>query len=86
MPSVLRQSATVLAAMILLSCATLPAAAPTATFAPKQRPIPTSTPTSEPSDALDRYDFEFIEAFGGHEWDRPTDIAFLPDGESALDS
>ena len=37
-----------------------------------------------PTDSLDRYDFEFIEAFGGYTWDRPTDIAFLPDGESAL--
>ncbi len=70
---------------LLTACtATAPAAEPTATFAPKQRPIPTPTPTPEPTDSLDRYDFEFIEAFGGYTWDRPTDIAFLPDGESAL--
>ena len=25
-----------------------------------------------------------MEAFGGHVWERPIDIAFLPDGESAL--
>ncbi|MYA60931.1 MAG: PQQ-dependent sugar dehydrogenase [Chloroflexi bacterium] len=45
---------------------------------------PTATATPPPIDAVDRYDFEFVEAFGGYEWERPTDIAFLPDGESAL--
>ena len=34
--------------------------------------------------AYDRYDFQFVEVFGGHVWDRAVDIAFLPDGESAL--
>ena len=37
-----------------------------------------------PVRAYDRYDFQFVEAFGGHVWDRAVDIAFLPDGESAL--
>ena len=70
---------------LLTACTSIaPSVAPTATFAPKQRPIPTSTHTPEPTDALDRYDFEFVEAFGGYDWERPTDIAFLPDGESAL--
>ena len=27
---------------------------------------------------------EFVETFGGVRWERPTDIVFLPDGESAL--
>ncbi len=31
-----------------------------------------------------RRDIEFIESFGGVRWDRPMDIVFLPDGESAL--
>ena len=75
---------TLLVTLLTACTATAPSAAPTASSAPKQRPIPTATPTPEPTDALDRYDFEFVEAFGGYTWDRPTDIAFLPDGESAL--
>ena len=51
-------------------------------------PRPTSTPVpivtaavpQMPDRGFDRYDVEFIEAFGGHEWERPIDIAFLPDG------
>ena len=51
---------------------------------PTTVPIVTAALPPTPERAYDRYDFQFIEAFGGHQWERPIDIAFLPDGESAL--
>ncbi len=53
------------------------------TLAPTSTPEPTLPPPTVASDVY-RYDFDFVEAFGGYEWERPVDIAFLPDGESAL--
>ena len=76
--------AAIILSALLASCVTAPTAAPTAAFAPIPRPVPTSTPKPTTDDGLDRYAFEFVEAFGGYEWVRPIDIAFLPDGESAL--
>ena len=70
--------------VILTSCATAPQPAPIVTVVKATRPIPTPTPTPAVIGGVDRYDFEFVEAFGGYEWERPIDIAFLPDGESAL--
>ncbi len=85
---------TSLVALSLVILATAPACA----TAPKESLVPTAAlptalaaatpkPTEPPPTAvseIDRYDFEFVEAFGGYEWERPIDIAFLPDGESAL--
>ena len=47
-------------------------------------PQPTIAATLTPTPSFDRYDFEFVDAFGGYVWERPIDIAFLHDGESAL--
>ncbi len=44
--------------------------------------VPTATPINDKG--LTRYTLDFDEVFGSHVWDRPIDIAFLPDGESAL--
>ena len=57
---------------------------PTPTIAQQPTPTFAPSPTPTPTPSFDRYDFEFVEAFGGYNWERPTDIAFLPDGESAL--
>ena len=74
--------------VIVVGCASAPKASFQLTTTPTVTPIATSTPsptpTPESATSIDRYDFEFVEAFGGYEWDRPVDIAFLPDGESAL--
>ncbi len=40
--------------------------------------------TETPAPHFSRDDISFAEAFGGAAWERPIDIAFLPDGESAL--
>ena len=74
--------------VIVVGCASAPKASFQLTTTPTVTPIATSTPsptpTPESATSIDRYDFEFVEAFGGYVWDRPVDIAFLPDGESAL--
>ena len=66
----------------LIACSTdsQPTPHPTSTPAP----IVTAAVPPTPERAYDRYDFEFVEAFGGYQWERPVDIAFLPDGQSAL--
>ncbi len=72
-------------AVSLIGCARLPeASTPAVSAFPTPRPTPTPAPTATPAISVDRYDFEFVEAFGGFEWERPVDITFLPDGESAL--
>ena len=72
--------------LLLASCSTDQEAIGTMLPSTSQSRTPTHTPvpTLDASDQVDRYDFEFVEAFGGYEWERPIDIAFLPDGESAL--
>ena len=60
-----------------------PRVLPTVALSPTPKPSASATRSTTAEDVY-RYDFEFIEAFGGYEWERPIDIAFLPDGESAL--
>ena len=57
---------------------------PTPGVAEPTAPIVTPALPPTPDRDFDRYTFEFVEAFGGHEWERPIDIAFLPDGDTAL--
>ena len=57
---------------------------PTPGVAEPTAPIVTAALPPTPDRDFDRYTFEFVEAFGGHEWERPIDIAFLPDGDTAL--
>ena len=68
--------------LLLLACSPSHDPQPTPTITPA--PIPTAAVPTTPERTFDRYDFQFTEAFGGHVWERPIDIAFLPDGESAL--
>ena len=72
----------VVSLVVLAACSTPPEPTPRPT--PTPVPIITAAVPPTPDRGFDRYDFEFVEAFGGHEWERPVDIAFLPDGESAL--
>lgn len=73
---------------ILTSCTNeptpFPSVTPTSDADSRVSPPPTAALPPTPSRTFSRYDFQFVEAFGGHVWERPIDIAFLPDGESAL--
>ena len=88
LPTAVLVPLTLLFCASVAACATLPREGDSIsnelpTFSPTATTVPT-TPTPIPTEATDRYEFEFVEAFGGYEWERPVDIAFLPDGESAL--
>lgn len=74
----------VTASVVACSESNVPATATPRAIASTPTVVATAIDEVQPSASISRDHIRFVETFGAYEWDRPLDMAFMPDGKTAL--